>query len=170
LFRPDITDRDPFRCFKTSRETIRRAVMVSVRFPLSRRHVGDPLHDRGIDIGKAVRYRWLRFGPLFAAETRKGRIAGMKSSRGHCDPDEIFVKISGERHYPWRAVDHEGEVPESFVPTTRDKTAALKFLNKAMRRHGRPELVVTDTLRSCGAALKDSGRRRPGAVRRVNRR
>ena len=144
--------------------------MVSVRFPLSRRHVGDPLHDRGIDIGKAVRYRWLRFGPLFAAETRKGRIAGMKSSRAHWDPDEMFVKINGERHYPWRAVDHEGEVPERFVPTTRDKTAALKFLNKAMRRHGCPELVVTDTLRSCGAALKDSGRRRPVGARRVNRR
>jgi len=170
LFRPDITDRDPFRCFKTSRETIRRAVMVSVRFPLSRRHVGDPRHDRGIDIGEAVIYRWLMFGPLFAAETMKGRIAGMKSSRGHWAPDEMFLKISGERHYPWRAVDHQGEVPERFVPTTRDKTAASKFLTKAMCRHGRPEVFVTDTLRSCGAAPKDSGRRRPAGARRVNRR
>jgi putative transposase len=67
------------------------------------------------------------------------------------------VKINGERHYLWRAVDHEGEILESFVTKTRDKTAALKFLRKAMRKHGRPEAIVTDQLRSYGAALKEIG-------------
>ena len=67
------------------------------------------------------------------------------------------MKINGERHYPWRAVDHEGEVLESFVTKTRDKRAALKFLKKAMRKHGRPEVIVTDRLRSYGAALKEIG-------------
>ena len=67
----------------------------------------------------------------------------------------MFVKINGERHYLWRAVDHEGEVLESFVTKTRDKKAALKFLRKAMRKHGRPEVVVTDRLRSYGAALRE---------------
>ena len=63
----------------------------------------------------------------------------------------------GERQYLWRAVDHEGEVLESFVTKTRDKNAALKFLRKAMRKHGRPEAIVTDRLRSYGAALKEIG-------------
>jgi putative transposase len=67
------------------------------------------------------------------------------------------VKINGERHYLWRAVDHEGEVLESYVTKTRDKKAALKFLKKAMRRHGRPEKIVTDKLRSYGAALNEIG-------------
>jgi putative transposase len=71
--------------------------------------------------------------------------------------DEVFVKVNGERHYLWRAVDHEGEVLESFVTKMRDKKAALKFLRKAMRKHGRPEVVVTDRLRSYGAALKEIG-------------
>jgi len=71
--------------------------------------------------------------------------------------DEVFVKINGERHYLWRAVDHEGEVLESFVTKTRDKKAALKFLKKTMRRHGRVDNLVTDKLRSYGAALKDLG-------------
>jgi len=62
-----------------------------------------------------------------------------------------------QRHYLWRAVDHEGEVLESFVTRTRDKKAALKFLKKIMRKHGRPELVVTDGLASYGAALKEIG-------------
>ena len=67
------------------------------------------------------------------------------------------MKVNGERHYLWRAVDHEGEVLESFVTKTRDKKAALKFLRKAMRKHGRPEVIVTDRLRSYGAALKEIG-------------
>ena len=71
--------------------------------------------------------------------------------------NEVFVKINGERHYLWRAVDHEGEVLEGFVTKTRDKAAALKFLRKAMRKHGRPEVIVTDRLRSYGAALKELG-------------
>ena len=60
-------------------------------------------------------------------------------------------------HYLWRAVDHEGEVLESFVTKERDKAAALKFIKKAMTRHGRLKAIVTDGLRSYGAALKDIG-------------
>jgi len=81
----------------------------------------------------------------------------MKSSRWRWHLDEVFVKINGERHCLWRAVDHEGEVLESFVTKTRDKKAALKFLKKTMHKHGRPEVIVTDRLRSHGAALKEIG-------------
>ncbi len=71
--------------------------------------------------------------------------------------DEMFVKINGERYYLWRAVDHEGEVLESYVTKTRDRKAALKFLKKSMRRHGRPGTLVTDKLRSYGAAMRVIG-------------
>jgi putative transposase len=71
--------------------------------------------------------------------------------------DEMFVKINGETHYLWRAVDHEGEVLETFVSKRRDRKAALKFLRKALKRHGRPEIIVTDRLRSYGAALRAVG-------------
>jgi putative transposase len=150
--------RSPFRYFKTSPEIIRLAVMMYVRFPLSLRNVEDLLHERGIDIShETVRFWWHRFGPMFAAEIRKRRVEGMRSSRWRWHLDEMFVKINGEVHYLWRAVDHEGEVLESFVTKTRDRKAALKFLRKAMRRHGPPEVIVTDRLRSYGAALKAVG-------------
>jgi putative transposase len=71
--------------------------------------------------------------------------------------DEVFVKINGETHYLWRAVDHEGEVLESFVTKRRDRKAALEFLRKIMKRRGRPHIFVTDMLRSYGAALKIIG-------------
>jgi putative transposase len=72
-------------------------------------------------------------------------------------PGRSFVKINGERHYLWRAVDHEGEVLESYVTKRRDKAAALKFMKKAMKRFGKPHVIVTDKLRSYGAALKVIG-------------
>jgi putative transposase len=65
--------------------------------------------------------------------------------------------IHDETHYLWRAVDHEGEVLESFVTKRRDRKAALKFLRKTMKRHGRAHIFVTDMLRSYGAAMKVIG-------------
>ena len=69
----------------------------------------------------------------------------------------MFVKINGETPYMWRAVDHEGEVLDAFVSRRRDRKAALKFLRKLVKRYGRPEHVVTDKLRSYGAAMKEIG-------------
>ncbi len=63
------------------------------------------------------------------------------------------MKINGEMRYLWRAADHQGEVLKFFVTKTRDKTAALRFINKTMKRHGRPGAIVTDGLRSYDAAL-----------------
>ena len=139
----------PFRYFKTSPEIIRLAVMRYIRFPLSLCNMEDLRDERGIDIcHETVRFWWHRFRPMFAAEIRKRRVEGMRSSHWRWHFDEVFVKINGERHYLWRAVDHEGEVLERFVTKTRDKKAALKFLRKSLKRHGRPEEIVTDRLRS----------------------
>ena len=167
-----MTKRSPFRYFKTSPEIIRLAVMLYVRFPLSLRNVEDLLHERGVEIShETVRFWWHRFGPMFASEIRKRRIEGLRSSHWRWHLDEIFVKINGERHYLWRAVDHEGEVLESFVTKTRDKKAALKFLRKAMKKHGGADVFVTDKLRSYGAAMKDLGvEDRQETGRRLNNR
>ncbi len=93
--------------------------MYYVRYPLSLRQVEDMLHERGIDIcHETVRYWW--------------------------HMDEVFVKIKGKTHYLWRAVDHEGNVIESYVTKRRNKRAALKFLRKAIKSHGMPKERVTD--------------------------
>ena len=69
----------------------------------------------------------------------------------------MYVKLNGEMVYLWRAVDHEGEVLESYVTKGRDKAAALSFMKKALRRHGSPEAITTDGLRSYGAAMDELG-------------
>ena len=94
---------------------------------------------------------------MFAAEIRRRRVAGLRSSRWHWHLDEVFVRVNGVQHYVWRAVDHEGEVLEAFVTKRRDRQAALKFLKKLTKRHGHPDELVTDRLRSYGAALKELG-------------
>ncbi len=151
--------RNPFRYFNSSPEVIRLAVMMYVRFPLSLRQVEDLLHERGINIcHETVRFWWNRFGPTFAAEIRKKRSATLRAMpqwRWHLD--EVFVKINGEMHYLWRAVDHEGEVLEVFATKRRDRKAALKFLKRTMKRYGRPEVIVTDRLRSYRAAMREIG-------------
>lgn len=154
-----MTKRDPFKYFKTSPEIIRLAVMLYVRFPLSLRNVEDLLHERGIEIShETVRFWWNRFGPMFAAEIRRRRASQMRAySNWQWHLDEMFVKINGETHYLWRAVDHEGEVLESYVTKRRDRKAALKFIRKTMKRYGEPNAIVTDKLRSYGAALKIIG-------------
>ena len=151
--------KNPFRYFKTSPEIIRLAVMMYVRFPLSLRNVEDLLHERGIDIShETVRFWWSRFGPIFAAEIRVKRARHLRAwPQWQWHLDEMFVKIGGEMHYLWRAVDHEGEVLEAYVTKTRNRKAALKFLRKAMKRHRRPDVFVTDRLPSYRAALKDVG-------------
>ena len=65
--------------------------------------------------------------------------------------------FSGEVHYLWRAVDHEGEVLEAYVTKKRDRKAALKFLKKEMKRYGNPVEIVTDRLRSYRVAMKEIG-------------
>ncbi len=68
---------------------------------------------------------------MFAVEIRKKWVPSMRGSpqwRWHLD--EVFVRINGEIHYRWRAVNHEGEALEALVTKQRDSKAALRFLKK----------------------------------------
>jgi len=137
---------------------IRLTVMMYIRYPLSLRQVEDLLFERGIDIcHETVRFWWNRFGLMFAAEIRKRRIHHRFYSNWRWHLDEVFVRINGETHYLWRAVDHEGEVLEVFVTQRRDRRAALKFLKRAMKLYGQPKVIVTDRLRSYRAAMNVIG-------------
>ena len=145
---------NPFRYFNSSPEIIRLAVMMYVRYPLSLRQVEDLLSERGIDVShETVRSWWNRFGPMFAAETRKRPVRNGWYSRWRWHLDEVFVRINGKTCYLWRAVDHEGEVLEVIATKRRDRRAALKFLKRTMKRYGLPGTIVTDRLQSYRAAM-----------------
>ena len=149
----------PFRYFNSSLEVIRLVIMIYVRFPLSLRNVEDLLFERGIDIcHETVRYWWNTFGPMFAGDIRRQRVSAMRGVRHwRWYLDELYVKLNGEMVYLWRAVDQEGEILESYIIRTRDKDAALTFMKKALKRHGSPENITTDGLRSYKAAMTELG-------------
>jgi putative transposase len=95
---------------------------------------------------------------MFAGDIRRQRVSrmrGFRQWRWHLD--EMYVKLNGEMVYLWRAVDHEGEILESYVTKTRDKGAAMRFMKKALKRHGSPEAITTDGLRSYRAAMNKLG-------------
>ena len=120
----------PFRYFNSSSEVIRLVVMY-VRYPVSLRNVEGLLFERGIDLSyETVRFWWTRFGPLFAADIRRQRVSRMKGFKHwQWHLDEMYVKIGGEMHYLWRAVDQEGEVLKSYVTNRQtyktNRSAAL---------------------------------------------
>ena len=141
--------RNLFRYFNSSPEIIRLTVMMYIRYPLSLRQVEDS--------AVRTRHRHLsRDGPVLVElgsarcsppEIRKHGLHHQSYSNWRWHLDEVFVRINGETHYLWRAVDHEGEVLDVFATKRRDRRAALQFLKRAMKRYGQPKVIVTDRLR-----------------------
>ncbi len=123
---------------------------------------------RGIEVSQETVRSWRnKFGPMFAAEIMGRRVEAMRPCHHwRWQVDEGCVKIIGVTQYLWRAVNHEGEVPESIVSKMQDRKANLKFLKNSMKPHGRPETIVTDQLRSHGADQSDLGRGDDREVRR----
>ena len=134
---------------------IRHAVWLYVRFTLSYRDVEDLLAERGLDVSYETVRRWvLKFGPLFARELRRRR--PRPTARWHLD--EMAVTIAGRRFWLWRAVDDEGEVLDLLVQQRRDKAAAVKLMRTLLKKQGfAPDVLVTDQLRSYGAAKSEMG-------------
>ena len=89
--------------------------------------------------------RWNRFGPLFAAEIRKRRVSGMRSSDWPLD--EVFVKINGELHYLWRAVDHERQHQARASNTKKNISSVLgNYLdNEAFGRNTKSKTKIGGT-------------------------
>jgi putative transposase len=136
-------------------EIIQQAIWLYLRFTLSLRDVEDLLAERGITVSYESVRRWvIHFGPMIAADLRKRRPKPHTS--WHLD--EVYLKIDGRMVYLWRAVDAEGEVLDVLVQSKRDQHAALKLMRKLLKKYGFvPDRLITDDLRSYGAAARDLG-------------
>ena len=136
-------------------DIIQHAIWLYLRFTLSYRDVEDLLAKRGLEITNETIRRWvMKFGSAVARNLSHAR--PVAHDRWHLD--EMVVSIAGRQMYMWRAVDSEGEVLDVLVQPRRDKAAALKLLRKLLKRHRfAPTVIVTDKLRSYGAALQVIG-------------
>ena len=133
-------------------EIISYAVWVYHRFCLSFRDVEDLLAERGIIVSyETIRIWCQKFGPGYARNLnrRQGRLG----DTWHLD--EVFIRINGQQHYLWRAVDQDGDVIDILVQPRRDQRAAERFFRRLLRGQGKePFRIVTDKLRSYSAALR----------------
>jgi putative transposase len=92
-----------------------------------------------------------KFGPLFTRRLKR-RHPGFGDT---FFINEVFVTISGRRHYLWRAVDQVGDVVDVYLQTRRKAEAAKRFFRRLLRSHGtRPRKIVTDKPGSCGVARR----------------
>src|SRR5471032_101539 len=144
-----------FAGYRFPLEIIRQAAWLYLRFTLSFRDVEDLLAERGIAVSYETVRRWVNhFGPMIAADLRKRR--RKPDTVWHLD--EVYLKIDGRLVYLWRAVDAEGEVLDVLVQSKRNKHAALKLMRKLLKKYGFvPDRMITDDLRSYGAAALDLG-------------
>jgi putative transposase len=134
-------------------EIIQHAVWLYHRFNLSTHDIEELLVERGIVVSyESIRLWCIKFGPKFARRLKR-------QHQGYGDTffiDEVFVKIRGEQHYLWRAVDQDGEVVDVFLQARRDGKAAKRFFKRLLKAHRHePRKIVTDKLGSYGVAHRE---------------
>ncbi|WP_327341150.1 IS6 family transposase [Streptomyces europaeiscabiei] len=134
-------------------EVISHCVWLYFRFPLSFREVEELMLERGIVVSYETVRRWCaKFGQRYAGALRRRH--PRPGDKWHLD--EVFIKIIGEPKYLWRAVDQDGNVLDILVQNRRDKAAARRFFRRLMKKtHAVPRVIVTDRLRSYGAAHRE---------------
>jgi putative transposase len=128
-------------------------VWLYFRFPLSFREVEELMLQRGVTVSHETVRRWCaQFGQAYANGLRRRR--ARPGDTWHLD--EVFVKSNGEQRYLWRAVDAAGTVLDTLLQNRRDTAAARRFFRHLMKKTREvPRVVVTDKLRSHGAAHRE---------------
>ena len=118
---------------------------------MSLRDVEDLLYKRGVIVSYETIRAWVgKFGHQYAKVIRLDRPP--PSGKWHLD--EVVITICGKKYWLWRAVDSKGDVLDILVQSRRNTKAADRFFRKMFKQYGQPRVLVTDKLRSYGAALK----------------
>ncbi|NRP88481.1 hypothetical protein GFPCMMHI_04403 [Ensifer adhaerens] len=134
-------------------QVIAHAVWLYFRFPLSLRLVEEMLLERGIVVSYETIRRWAcKFGAAYARQLRRKK----PSRKDIWHLDEVVISIGGRKYWLWRAVDQDGYVLDEIVQSRRDTKAAKRLLVRLLKRQGQtPKRIITDKLRSYGAAKRD---------------
>ena len=148
----NLTDLSRLKGFRFPRSVIGYAVCAYHRFALTLRDAEDLLAERGVTVSYETIRVWIaRFGPQIAAKVLRDRPAA--ADKWHLD--EVVVPIKGQKFWLWRAVDANGDVLDILVQSRRDRATATRFFRKLFKMWGLPRLLITDKLRSYGAAMSD---------------
>ena len=130
-------------------------ILTSVRwyvtYPLSYRHVEELMEERGVSVDHATIQRWVvKYSPQLEEAFHRRKRPVWVSWR----MDETYIKVTGQWRYLYRAVDKHGQTIDFLLTEQRDEAAALRFLKKAIGRHGVPEKMTIDGSAANEAAIK----------------
>jgi putative transposase len=144
---------NPYKRHRFPAEIISHCVWLYFRFCLSYQDVEELMAERGLTLTyEAVRYWCRKFGQMYANQLRRRH--PKLGDRWHLD--EVFLTIKGKRHFLWRAVDQDGNILDILVQRRRDKAAAKTFFRKLLKGLTYvPRVIITDQLRSYGAAIRE---------------
>ena len=120
-------------------------------YPLSYRHVEELMEERGVPVDHATIQRWVvKYSPQLEEAFHRRKRPVWVSWR----MDETYIKVKGHWYYLYRAVDKYGQTIDFLLTEHRDTEAALRFLKKAIRRNGLPEMITIDGSDANEAAIK----------------
>lgn len=148
------TSQPRLKGYRFPRSIVSYAVWADHRFSLSLRDVEDLLAERSVTVSYETIRAWVgKFGAQLAKRVRAAR----KQPTDKWHLDEVVITIRGKKHWLWRAVDSNGEILDILVQTRRNTRAAKRFISRLIARWGMPRVIITDKLRSYGAALRKLG-------------
>jgi putative transposase len=129
-------------------------ILVCIRwyaaYSLSYRNLEEMMEERGVFVDHSSINRWaIRFLPLLEKVFRKRKRPVGSSWR----MDETYINVKGIWKYLYRAVDKEGQTVDFLLTAHRDKEAAKRFFDKAMRHNDVPEKVTMDKSAANKAAI-----------------
>ena len=141
-------------------------ILVTVRwyiaYSLSLRDLEEMTLERGISVDHSTIHRWvIKLVPLFEKIFRKHKRPVGISWR----MDETYISIKGEWKYLYRAGDKAGKTIDYLLTAKRDKAAALRFFNRAIRQNGAPKRINIDKSGANLAALHDINAQRASAIK-----
>ena len=134
------------------KEIILACIRWYAAYALSYRDLEEMMQERGVSVDHSTVNRWvIRFLPLLEKVLRKHkRPVGVSWRMG-----ETYIKVQGKWKYLYRAGGKEGYTIDFLLSAKRDKTAALKFFEKAVSANGDLEKVTIDKSGSNKAAMNE---------------
>jgi putative transposase len=122
-----------------------------VAYPLSTRHVEELMLERGVHVDHSTINRWvIKYSPRLEEAFHRRKRPVWVSWR----LDETYIRVKGEWRYLYRPVDKTGQTIDFLLTEQRDERAAMRFLAKAIRRHGVPEKITIDGSEANAAAIR----------------
>jgi transposase-like protein len=134
-----------------AKDIILTCVCWYVAYRLCYRQIEEIMPERGVAVDRSTVNSWVvKYSPRLKAMFRRRRRPVSRSRR----MDESYIRVHGQWRYLYRAVDKTGQAIDFLLPMQRDQEAALRFLKKAISRHGVPETMIINGSEANAAASR----------------